>query len=79
MAMARQYPFALPYTVTALQGAAISVGLNSKEVHDALPRLKPALVSKLRACSLFHHETFTKAELDSIPADLWDRLAPHLG
>lgn len=77
--MARQYPFPLPYTVTAGQGALISMALNSKQVHDALPRLKPELVTKLRACSLWHHETFTKADLDSIPDALWAQLAPHLG
>lgn len=77
--MARQYPFPTPYTVSAAQGALISMALNTKQVHDALPRLDPALVAKLRECSFFHHPTFTKAELDGIPADLWAALAPHLG
>lgn len=77
--MARKYPFALPYTVTASQGALISLAMNTKQVHDALPRLKPEVVAKLRACSFFHHETFTKDDLDSIPADLWAQLATHLG
>lgn len=77
--MARQYPFQLPHTITATEGVAISMGLNMPQVHAALPRLKPELVAKLQRCSLFHHETFTKAELDSIPEDLWVKLAPHLG
>ena len=76
---ARQYPFALPHQTTAAEGAAISIGLNMREVHDALPHLKPDLVAKLQRCSLFHRETFTKADLDSIPDALWARLAPHLG
>lgn len=77
--MTRTYPFATPYTVSAAQGALISMALNTKHVHDALPRLDPALVAKLRECSFFHHPTFTKAELDSIPLDLWQQLKPHLG
>jgi hypothetical protein len=49
------------------------------QVHTALSRLKPDLVAKLQRCSFMHHETFTRAELDSIPEDLWQALAPHLG
>jgi len=77
--MARKYPFSLPHKISAGEGATISMALNMKPVHDALPRLKPELVAKLQACSFFNHPTFTKDELDSIPADLWDKLAPHLG
>jgi hypothetical protein len=77
--MARKYSIPLPYTTSAKDGLAISMGLNLPEVHAALARLKPDLVEKLRRCSFFHHETFTKAELDSVPDDLWSRLAPHLG
>lgn len=76
---ARKYPFALPHKVSPGEGAAISVGLNLKQVHDALTHLNPALVTKLQQCSLFNHPTFTKADLDSIPDDLWAQLAPHLG
>ena len=77
--MARKYPFALPYTTTAKDGLAISYGLNLPAVHAALPRLKPKLVAKLQRCSVFHSETFSKAELDGIPDDLWARIAPHIG
>lgn len=77
--MARRYPFALPYTTSAKDGLAISMGLNLPQVHAALPRLKPDLVAKLQRCSVFHRETFTKAELDNIPQDLWDAIAPHIG
>ncbi|MCJ2085488.1 hypothetical protein MKK88_05700 [Methylobacterium sp. E-005] len=77
--MARQYPFPLPHKISPAEGATISMALNMKAVHDALPRLPAALVAKLQTCSLFTHPTFTKAELDSVPDDLWLKLAPHLG
>lgn len=77
--MARHYTITLPYTTTGKDGLAISMGLNLPEVHAALSRLKPEIVAKLHRCSFWHSETFTKAELDTIPGDLWDRLAPHLG
>ena len=77
--MARHYTIPLPYTTTAKDGLAISAGLDMPEAHSALARLKPALVEKLKRCGVFHHETFTKAELDSVPDDLWAALAPHLG
>jgi hypothetical protein len=77
--MARKYSIPIPYTTSGKDGLAISMGLNLPEVHAALSRLKPDLVEKLRRCSFFHHETFTKAELDSVPDDLWNRLAQHLG
>jgi hypothetical protein len=77
--MARKYSIPVPYTTSAKDGIAISMGLNLPQVHDALGRLKPEVVAKLRACSFWHHETFTKAELDSVPDDLWKALEPHLG
>lgn len=77
--MARKYPWALPHTISAGEGLAISYGLNLPQVHAALPRLKPDLVAKLQRCSFWHHEAFSKAELDSVPDDLWAALAPHLG
>ena len=77
--MARKYPFPVPYKITAGQGALISMAINTKPVHDALPRLRQDVVAKLQACSFFNHPTFTKDELDSIPADLWRQLEPHLG
>lgn len=77
--MARRYTIPVPYTTTGRDGLAISMGLNLPEAHSALARLKPEVVAKLQRCSLWHSETFTKAELDSVPDDLWNRLAPHLG
>lgn len=77
--MARKYAISFPFVVTGLKGSLVSAALNSKEVHDALPRLKPKLVAKLRACSFFHEESFSKADFDGIPEDLWVKLAPHLG
>jgi hypothetical protein len=77
--MARKYSIPIPYTTSGKDGLAISMGLNMPEVHAALSRLRPDLVAKLQRCSFFHHETFTKAELDSVPDDLWSQLAPHLG
>jgi hypothetical protein len=75
----RQYTIPVPYTTTFSDGVKIEMALGMPEVQAALPRLKPALVEKLKRVGPMSHETFTKAELDSIPADLWDRLAPHLG
>lgn len=77
--MARKYSIPVPYTTSAKDGLAIMAGLEMPEVQAALSRIKPDLVAKLKRVGVFHHETFTKAELDSVPADLWDRLAPHLG
>lgn len=77
--MARQYKIPVPYTTSGKDGIAISMGLNMPEVHAALKRIDPAIVAKLQRCSLFHHETFSKAELDSVPDDLWSKLASHLG
>ncbi|MCJ2084571.1 hypothetical protein MKK88_00990 [Methylobacterium sp. E-005] len=77
--MARTYSLPLPYTTTSSDGLKIEVALGMPEVQAALPRLKPALVEKLKRVGVMHHETFTKAELDSIPSDLWSQLAPHLG
>lgn len=75
----RRYTIQIPYTTSAKDGLAISMGLNLPEVHSALPRLKPEIVAKLQRCSFWHSETFTKTELDSVPDDLWNKLAPHLG
>lgn len=76
--MARKYTIQFPYEVSGLKGSMVSAALNSKEVHDALPRLKPALVKKLRACSFFHEESFSKADFDGIPEDLWAKLSKYL-
>lgn len=75
----RQYSIAVPYTTSSADGAKIEMALGMPEVQAALPRIKPTIVEKLKRVGVFHHETFSRAELDSIPADLWDRLAPHLG
>ena len=77
--MARQYKIQVPYTTTGSDGLKIGVALGMSEVQSALKRVDPAIVEKLKRVGVFHHETFSKAELDSIPSDLWDRLAPHLG
>lgn len=77
--MARQYKIPVPYTTSGKDGLAISMGLNMPQVHAALSRIKPEIVAKLQRCSLFHHETFSRAELDSVPDDLWKQLEPHLG
>lgn len=75
----RLYLIPVPYTTTARDGLAISMGLNLPSVHDALPRLRPEIVAKLQRCSFFHSETFGKDELDSIPDDLWAVVSPYLG
>ena len=77
--MARKYTIPIPYTTSGKDGLAISMGLNLPEVHAALARLKPETVAKLQRCTFWHHETFTRAELDGVPDDLWEKLAPHLG
>lgn len=77
--MARKYAIKFPYEVSGVLGAGVSMALNSKEVHDALPRLKPAVVTKLRACSFWHTVSFTKADFDSLPDDLWAQIAPYIG
>ncbi|KAA0117907.1 hypothetical protein CIW48_27290 [Methylobacterium sp. P1-11] len=77
--MARRYAIPVPYTTSFSDGMKIEMALGMPEVQTALKRLRPALVEKLKRVGPMHHETFSKAELDSIPADLWDRLASHLG
>jgi|UPI0004661427 hypothetical protein len=75
----RQYAIPVPYTTSAADGMKIGIALDMPEVQAALPRIRPAIVEKLRRVGVFHHETFSREELDSIPADLWNQLAPHLG
>lgn len=75
----RQYSIAVPYTTSFSDGMKIEMALGMPEVQAALPRLKPALVEKLKRVGPMHHETFTKAELDSVPDDLWAKLSSHLG
>lgn len=75
----RTYAIPLPYTTTSSDGLKIEAALAMNGADAVLARLKPPLVAKLKRVGIMHHETFSKAELDSIPADLWDRLAQHLG
>jgi hypothetical protein len=75
----RQYAIPVPYTTSAADGAKIEMALGMPEVQAALPRIRPEIVEKLKRVGVFHHETFSRAELDSIPGDLWSKLAPHLG
>ena len=77
--MARQYKIEVPYTTTGSDGLKIGVALSMPEVQAALKRVDPAVVAKLKRVGVFHHETFSKAELDGVPDDLWLKLAPHLG
>ncbi|MGU3286429.1 hypothetical protein [Methylobacterium mesophilicum] len=77
--MARRYDIPVPYTTSAGDGMKIGMALGMLEVQSALKRIRPDVVEKLKRVGVWHHETFTKAELDSIPDDLWSKLAPHLG
>lgn len=77
--MARKYSIPVPYTTNAGDGVKIGMALGMPEVQSALKRIRPDVVEKLKRVGVWHHETFTKAELDTIPADLWEKLAPHLG
>lgn len=77
--MARQYTIPLPYRTSFWDSAKIRLGLGMPEVQSALKRLKPALVAKLQSVSPSNPVTFTRADFDSIPDDLWAKLAPHLG
>lgn len=77
--MARHYAISVPYTTTASDGLKIEAALGMPEVQAALKRIDPAVVAKLKRVGIMHHETFSRAELDSIPTDLWNRLASHLG
>lgn len=77
--MARQYTIALPYRTSFWDSAKIRIGLGRPEVQAALKRLPASLVAKLQSVSPAHPVTFTKADFDSIPDDLWNALAPHLG
>ena len=77
--MARKYSIPVPYRTTASDGVKIGLALSLPEVQAALKRIRPDVVAKLQRVGVFDHETFSQAELDSIPGDLWDRLAPHLG
>lgn len=75
----RTYTIPVPYKTSGADGAKISFALGLPAVQADLKRLDPALVEKLKRVGFWHSETFTKAELDSVPQDLWDKLAPHLG
>lgn len=75
----RTYTIPVPYTTSSSDGMKIGVALDMPEVQHALTRIDPTIVAKLKRVGIMHHETFSKAELDSIPEDLWQRLAPHLG
>jgi len=75
----RTYNIPLPYTTTSSDGAKIEMALGMPEVQAALPRIKPEIVAKLKRVGIIHNETLSHAELDSIPSDLLNKLAPHLG
>jgi hypothetical protein len=77
--MARKYTIALPYRTSFWDSAKIRIGLGLPEVQAALKRLPPALVAKLQSVSPSHPVEFSKADFDSIPEDLWAKLAPRLG
>jgi hypothetical protein len=77
--MARHYAIALPYRTSFWDSAKIRIGLGLPEVQSALKRLPPALVAKLQSVSPAHPVEFSKADFDSIPDDLWAKLAPRLG
>jgi hypothetical protein len=77
--MARKYAIALPYRTSFWDSAKIRIGLGLPEVQAALKRLPAPLVAKLQSVSPANPVTFTKADFDSIPDDLWRALAPHLG
>ncbi len=75
----RTYTLKLPYTTGFWDSAKIRLGLGMPEVQAALKDLSPGLVAKLKSVGPTNPVTFTKADLDSIPDNLWAKLAPHLG
>lgn len=77
--MARQYTIKLPYRTSFWDSAKIRLGLGMPEVQAAMKRLPAPLVAKLKSVSPSHPVEFSKADFDSIPDDLWAKLAPELG
>lgn len=75
----RTYHITFPFKPSFTQALAIEAGVRKPEFQPTLAKLKPALVSKLHAVTPFDPQQFTKADFDSLPDDLWAKLAPHLG